>query len=202
VNTGVAVSKFPDYNKTNRISLISNVFPVKKNWYVIYTRSNCEKKVAALLAKRDIEHYCPLNRVVKKWADRKKIIYEPLFCSYVFVKAAEQELYLVKQASGDIVNFVYWLGRPAIIKDIEIENIRLFLSEYSNVLLEKSIVSVGDTVRILSGPLMNMEGNIQTVENNKVKLVLPSLGYAMIAEMKISNVEVIDLPYRARKIVS
>ena len=175
---------------------------MKKNWYVVYTRSNCEKKVAGLLAKKEIEHYCPLNRVVKKWADRKKLVYEPLFSSYVFVRSSEQHLYQIRQVSGDIVNFVYWLGRPAIVKDIEIENIRHFLSEYSNVVLEKSHVHVGDTVRILSGPLMNREGNITSLDNNKVKLILPSLGYSMIAELRISNVEVVNLPYRSRQIVS
>jgi len=175
---------------------------VKKNWYVIYTRSNCEKKVAAILTKRDIVHYCPLNRVVRKWADRQKVLYEPLFCSYVFVNVTEQELYLVKQASSDIVNFVYWLGRPAVVKDVEIENIRLFLSEYSNVSLEKTVVNVGDTVRILSGPLMDRQGNIQSVENNRVKLLLPSLGYAIIAKTDISNVEIVDLPFRVRQHVS
>ncbi len=175
---------------------------MKKNWYVIYTRSRCEKKVAGLLEKKEIENYCPLNRIVKKWADRKKLIYEPLFTSYVFVHAAEQDLYAVKQVSDDIVNFVYWLGRPAIVKDVEIETIRLFLNEYSDVRLEKSVVHVGDTVRILSGPLMNREGNVTSLENHKVKLLLPSLGYAMIAELKISNIEVIVPSYHGNRIVS
>lgn len=175
---------------------------MNKNWYVIYTKSRCEKKVAGLLEKREIEHYCPLNRVLKKWADRKKLVYEPLFASYVFVRSSEQELYKVKLVSGDIVSFVYWLGKPAIVKDAEIENIRLFLNEYSNVKLEKNSIHVGDKVRVISGPLMNREGNITALENNKVKLMLPSLGYAMIAELKASNVEVIDLPYRLDKVVS
>lgn len=175
---------------------------MQKNWYVVYTRSRCEKKVASLLEKKNIEHYCPLNRVIRKWADRKKMVFEPLFISYVFVHVDAQELYLVKKASTDIVNFVYWLGKPAIIKDVEIQNIRLFLSEHTNVILERSEIHIGDTVRIVSGPFMDMEGNVTSIVNNKVKMILPSLGYSMIAELKISNVEVLQIPYQENKIVS
>ena len=66
---------------------------MESNWNVLYTRSRCEKKVAALLSKRGIENYCPLNRVVRKWSDRHKLIYEPLFSSYVFVRPNAEDTY-------------------------------------------------------------------------------------------------------------
>lgn len=162
----------------------------------MYTRSRCEKKVAALFTKKEIENYCPLNRVEKQWADRKKIIYEPLFTSYVFVRASEEELYAIKQISTDVVNFVYWLGKPAVVKDLEIESIKNFLNKYMNVIVEKTNVHIGDLVRIINGPLMDREGNITAIENSKVKLLLPSLGYAIVAEVKLSNIEVVDSYFR------
>jgi transcription antitermination factor NusG len=165
---------------------------MEKRWFVMYTRSRCEKKVAALLTKRGIENYCPLNRIMKQWADRKKMIYEPMFTSYVFVHALENEVFSIKQITSDIVNFVYWLGKPAVIKEEEIENIKKFLSEHTDVQLEKQHLQIDDKVRIISGPLINVEGNITSIANNKVKLSLPSLGYLMIAEVKSSNVELIQ----------
>lgn len=175
---------------------------MKKKWFVVYTRSRCEKKVAALFTKGEIENYCPLNRVEKQWADRKKLVYEPLFTSYVFVRTAEEELYAIKQVSSDVVNFVYWLGKPAVIKDSEIESIQRFLNEYTNVTLEKKNVHIGDLVRIINGPLMNLEGSITSVKNSKVKLSLPSLGYVMIAEIKLSNVEVVDMLHYNETVIS
>ncbi len=173
------------------------------NWYVLYTRSRCEKKVASLLSKRAIENYCPLNRVNKKWADRHKLVYEPLFSSYVFVKANPTEIYRIKQVTTDIVNFVYWLGKPAIIMEIEIENIKKFLNGYSNVIIERKDIRLNDKVKIISGPLMNREGDITAIENNKVKLFLPSLGYLMTAEIDINNIEIIKQPiYHESKLVS
>ncbi|MES2775224.1 MAG: UpxY family transcription antiterminator [Bacteroidota bacterium] len=160
-------------------------------WYAVYTRPRWEKKASELLSKRQIENYCPLNKVVRKWSDRKKIIYEPLFTSYVFINAEEKELSTIKQTDG-VLNFVYWLGKPAVIKDDEINTIKNFLNEYQNVKLEQTEVNIYDTVRINSGPFMQREGDVMEVKNKSVKIYLPSLGYAMVAEVEKSNVEIIS----------
>ena len=91
----------------------------RKNWYVIYTKPRWEKKVYSLLIDKDIEAYCPLNRVRRKWSDRIKWVEEPLFKSYVFVKVTEENLSSVRLIHG-VVNFVSWLGRPAVVKNKEI----------------------------------------------------------------------------------
>jgi transcription antitermination factor NusG len=163
---------------------------MEAKWYAVYTKPRWEKKVAELLAKRRIEHYCPLNRVVRQWSDRKVKVYEPLFTSYVFVRVTEKEHSEVKQVSG-IINLVYWLNRPAVIRDGEIEAIREFLDEYKTIRLEKTSVEVNDKVRVLRGPLMEHEGSVVNVLNSTVKLALPSLGYLMIAEVEKSNIEVV-----------
>ena len=175
---------------------------MEKKWYVVYTKSRCEKKVSSILNKNNIENYCPLNCETKQWSDRKKIVYQPLFSSYVFVKISNNLLYTVKQASSDIINFVYWLGKPAIIRDIEIDNIINFLSSYMNVKLEKQQIHLNDKVKILSGALIDKEGNIISIENNKVKMSLPSLGYVMIAETSISNVKLIESNFNNNRMVS
>ena len=97
---------------------------MEKNWYVLYTKSGCEKKVSALLSKRKIVNYCPYNKIVRHLIDRDKIIKEPLFVSNVFVKASEIDIYKIKKSSQDIINFVYWIGKPAVVQDEEIENIK------------------------------------------------------------------------------
>lgn len=137
----------------------------KKFWYVVYTKPNWEKKVAELLGKKGIEQYCPLNRVQKQWHDRKKIVLEPLFTSYVFVRIDSESHSRVRAMPG-IINFVYWLGQPAIVKNEEIEAIRDFLLEHNTVYLEKAAVNVNDMVKIIRGPLIHREGKIVQVNNN------------------------------------
>ncbi len=161
-----------------------------KNWYAVYTRPRCEKKVAEQLSRRKIECYCPINKVVRQWSDRKKVVFEPLFTTYVFVKAAESELTQLKQTDG-VVNLVYWLQKPAVIPDREIEAIRHFLHDNINVSLQKTTINISDRVRIISGPLMAHEGNVLSVKRRTVKLSLPSLGYLMVAEVETGNIEVL-----------
>ncbi len=161
-----------------------------KNWYAVYTRPRWEKKVAEHLSRKSIECFCPINKVVRQWSDRKKVVFEPLFTTYVFVKAAESELALLKQTDG-VVNLVYWLQRPAVIPEREIEAIRHFLNDNINVTLQKTTINITDRVRIISGPLMAHEGNVLSVKRRTVKLSLPSLGYLMVAEVETANVEVL-----------
>lgn len=163
-----------------------------KKWYAVYTRPRWEKKVSELLSKRKVENYCPLNRVIHQWADRKKVVFQPLFTSYVFVYASEAEFLPVKQTDG-VLNLVYWLGKPAVIKTEEIDAIKKFLNDYTDVKLEKITVNINDKVRITGGALTMLEGDVIEVKNSTLKVMLPSLGYAMIAEVRKTNVEIINM---------
>ena len=145
----------------------------KKQWYALYTRPRWEKKVADLLEKKKVEVYCPLNKVHRQWADRKKTVMEPLFSSYVFVYVSEQEHLNIKQTDG-VVNFVHWLNKPAIIRNEEIDTIKKFLNEYDHVTVEKTQVNLNDRVRIINGPLMMWEGHVVEIRTNTVKITLPS----------------------------
>jgi transcription antitermination factor NusG len=161
---------------------------MSEKWYAVYTKPRWEKKVAENFTSREIDNYCPLNKVLKKWSDRKKIVHEPLFKSYVFVRVLEKQIGELKKVDG-VVNLVYWLGKPAVIKDYEIEVIRNFLQEHQNVKLEKVNIRINDTVKITKGPLMDKQGSIVAVINNTVKVALPSLGYVMYAEVEKSSIE-------------
>lgn len=161
-----------------------------KKWYAVYTKPNWEKKVAELLFKKNIENYCPLNSTVRQWADRRKTVLIPLFTSYVFVHIEERDFLAVNQTSG-VINFVYFLNKPAVIKDEEIETIEKFLLQYKNVSIEKTKVSLQDTIRIIRGPLMEYEGKVIGIFNRRIKVSLPSLGYMLIAEVAEENVQII-----------
>lgn len=164
-----------------------NTTPV---WYAVYTKPRWEKKVAELLTRKKIENYCPLNKVVRQWHDRKKMIEEPLFTSYVFVCITAAEQLEVRKTDG-VVNFVYWLGKPAVIRPNEIEAIRDFLEDHQNVQLEKTRVNPRDVVRVVRGPLMGQEGNVVEVYNQKAKVLLPSLGYCLVADLSKESLQVI-----------
>jgi transcription antitermination factor NusG len=151
-----------------------------QKWFAIYTRPRWEKKVNQLLLQKGIEVYCPLNKVRRKWSDRIKTVEEPLFKSYVFVKVADEERTKVRMTDG-VVNFVYWDGKPAIIKEKEIQTIKRFLDEYENVEVVKMELNQGDRVQVIAGPMMDQEGKVIEVKNKVAKVCIDSLGYMLIA---------------------
>ncbi len=156
------------------------------HWYAIYTKPRWEKKVHALLTEKKIESYCPLNKVRKKWSDRMKTVEEPLFKSYVFAKVTEEEKTGVRMTAG-VMNFVYWQGKPAIIPAREIETIRKFLNEYENVMAEPIQLKEAGRVTIRQGLFMDQEAKILKIEGNRVKVVIESIGYSLVASIDKKN---------------
>jgi len=90
-----------------------------------------------------------------------------------------------------VLNYVSWQGKPAIIRDIEIELIKKFLLDHCNVRLEKIKVQVNDTVQVKCGLFMEQEGSVKEVLGKTIRVSLPSLGYMMLAEIPKSYVEVV-----------
>ena len=149
----------------------------KTNWYAIYTKPRYELKVAQLLTRKQIKNYCPLHFTEKSLFDAKKIILTPLFNSYLFVCIHEHELSMVLNIPG-IINYLYWLNRPATIADNEIESLIQLLKEHNNVIPKKCEIRANPALQedyqcIIPGMLS---------DSDQVKLVLPSLGYCLISK--------------------
>jgi transcription antitermination factor NusG len=159
---------------------------VNKKWFAIYTRPRWEKKVNLLLQEKGVESYCPLNKVKRKWSDRVKIIEEPLFKSYVFVKVSDEEKTTVRMTAG-VMNFIYWNKKPAIIKEKEILTIKRFLDEYRDVHVYPMELQLNDRVRVISGSFMDHEGRVLGLRHKVVKVAIESLGYILAAYIERSK---------------
>jgi transcription antitermination factor NusG len=157
-------------------------------WHAVYTKPRWEKKVAALLEAKGIEYYCPLNKVVKQWSDRKRTILEPLFKSYVFVQVAEEKKWDLLNIAG-IINYVTWLGKPAKIKEAEIENIRKFLKEFESVEVVDGNLELNGTVKVKQGVLMNYQGILLHIYGNRASVKIDSMGLQLITVIDKKNLE-------------
>lgn len=163
----------------------------RQRWHAVYTKPRWEKKVARLFTEKGITCYCPLNRVKRKWSDRLKTVEEPLFKSYVFVKISEKELTPVRMIDG-VVNFVYWLGKPAIIREREIETIQKFLNEYTQVEAIPVNLQPESKIRIKQGILMDKEGVVKKLNGKKVQVMIESIGYSLVAYIDRSNITLLE----------
>lgn len=159
---------------------------MQKNWYVIYTRPKCEKKVASTFTKRKIENYFPVNCKQIKSIRKTKMLFEPLFNSYIFANLVEEDIVKIKMIEG-VVSLVYWMGKPATIQEEEIEVIREFTTHHHDIKLEKTQVDLTDVPRVMDGSKYSMEGNLLTIKNTTVKVNLPSIGFTMVAEVASEN---------------
>ena len=163
---------------------------MNRNWYAVYTKPQSETKVVAQLSKKRIESFCPHKRMIVGTGNKRRMIYEPLFPSFVFVNITEIQLYEVRK-TNDVINFVYWLGRPAIIKTEEIESIARFNGAYYNIHIEKSPVNAAGRVKFSSEPArVQQDSHILSLNTTRVKLNLPSLGYTLYAETNMEQAPV------------
>ena len=156
---------------------------MQKNWYLVYTKPKCEKKVTALLTKRKIENFCPQNQKQIKHLRKSKLVNEPLFNSYVFVCIEKENLPPIKNIEN-VLNVVFWKGVPAIISEDEIDIIKNFVTDHKDIRIEKSRVNTEDFAKVVDPPSYTIDGNILTLKNTSVKVNLPSLGYILIAEIE------------------
>jgi len=164
--------------------------PEEKKWHVIYTKSKWEKKVDVLLMQSGFESWCPVKMEERRWTDRKKIIYTPLFRSYVFVKASKEDYTKILSTIG-VVNFLYFEKKPAIIRDSEIVEIRKYLGLSTDTLIEivdMSNLSAQAKVQINQGLFMGRRGEVIKANKNTVFVKIESLKMMMIVEFKLNDI--------------
>ncbi|MCP4121433.1 MAG: UpxY family transcription antiterminator [Bacteroidetes bacterium] len=140
----------------------------------IYTKPRSEKKVAERLEASGVEVYCPLHTTIRQWSDRKKKVKLPIFPSYVFVHIEESDRIEVLKDPG-VLNFVYYLGKAAVIRDKEIDGIRAFLDADQLEDYELVSYSPGDTVDIVAGSFTGQKGTFLEGRKESATLLIESL---------------------------
>jgi transcription antitermination factor NusG len=68
-----------------------------------------------------------------------------------------------------------------VIKEKEINAIKRFLNEYENVEVQSMNLQVHQRVKVTTGPLMDQEGEVLSLQRKIVKVAIDSLGYVLVA---------------------
>lgn len=162
------------------------------NWYVLYTKSRYEKAVAEKLALSGIEVYCPLLKRKKLWSDRWKWVEEPLFRSYCFVHIDEKEKEKVFTVPG-VVRYVNHCGRPAIVRNKEMDLLKNWLMQYDHDDIEAGSFNIKDRIVIRSGALMDKQAEVIESRGNYAVLFLEDLGMQVKVDLRKNIVEKIKV---------
>ena len=164
-----------------------------KNWYAVFTKPRAEKKVHQRMLDNEIEAFLPLIKTVRQWSDRKKTVELPLIPSYIFVNMEEKNLYQTLPISGT-VNVLKHLGKPAKIREIEIDNLRI-LSDNSESQDISNCVKVirGDAIEVINGPFMGLIATcLKEGSNHRVVVEIDSLGSCFNVNIPLSFLRKIE----------
>ncbi len=120
------------------------------DWYIVHTKANWERKVVRDLNKLGIESYCPLIIQEHQWSDRKKKVVVPLFNCCIFVKlSVEKDRNIVFLSSG-VVRFLFWLGKPALLLDDEIDALKSWIYAIEEKGISVQSFQIGDRKKLES----------------------------------------------------
>ena len=116
---------------------------IERHWYAFYVRMHHEKKTAEKLEMLHVEHFLPIQEVVRQWSDRKKKIKQVVIPMLIFIctdeKGRIELLQNFPSLTGCLIDPA--TRRPAIIRDKEMEQFK-FMLDYSE-----------ETVRFQNEPL-------------------------------------------------
>lgn len=163
----------------------------KLPWYALYVHSRAEKRVHALLLERGYDAYLPLVTQMKQWSDRMKKVEEPLFKSYLFVRADIRKYYDVLGLPG-IVKFISFENKAVVVPENQINAIKKYCNDYTedDATPEEAELHEGQLVKIVGGPMAGLIGRLAQI-NNKKRLVvyIESVGHYLPINISRAKVE-------------
>lgn len=143
-----------------------------KKWYVVYTNSRAEKKVAGEFSKAGIEHYLPLYKIQRQWSDRVKWVEVPLFPSYIFVFIDLTKEYSIVAAIPGVACFIKLSEKPVPIPTSEIDKIKTVMASGIPVLAQNSAyLTKGDPIEVTEGSLKGLKGELIGLKGKKKVLI-------------------------------
>lgn len=169
------------------VSLKNNVSTIK--WYAVRTRSRAEKKVAERISPYG-EVYLPIQTQWRQWSDRKKKVEVPLIPSFVFIKVTERELLNTVREDG-VVGVLRFLGKPAVVREEEIEVLKLLTQQGEGVQQINPIdLSKGDLVEVMRGSFAGMQATyIHHQGKHKVIVTMEATGTYFQVEVPLNHIQ-------------
>ena len=166
-------------------------------WYVVHTYSGYENAVAAAIMKaaenrrmQDLIHEVsiPLEKVTEITEKGPKEVERKIFPGYVLVKMimTDDSWHLVHAVRG-ATGFVGSDGKAVPLTDEEIIAMGVERREV------KVGYNVGDTVKVIDGPLSGFNGTVDELEitKNRVRVVVSMFGRETPIDLELDQVETI-----------
>jgi transcription antitermination factor NusG len=133
------------------------------SWYVIWTESRAEKKVAARIAAMGLSPWLPTVKERHRWSDRWREVICPLFPGYLFARARAVQWLMVLRTPG-VLTVVKREGRPALLADGFVVGLRDAIEREGATpepVAEVVDYRPGEEVIVQDGPLKGVRGVVR-----------------------------------------
>jgi len=138
---------------------ITDMIGLEYNWFLVYTRSHHEKKIKEACARLNVETYLPLEKRLRYWSGRKKMVDFPLFPNYLFVKASCRE-YVKILEEPSVIGFVKNGSGLSVVPEKIVHNVKKVLDEKLEYMVSPGKPDSGSEVTVISGPLAGLSGEV------------------------------------------
>ena len=167
-------------------------------WYVVHTYSGYENTVKATIDKtvetRHLEDVIyevniPMETVTEVTEKGPKEIERKVFPGYVLIKMvmSDDNWYIIKNIRG-VTGFVGSGNKPTPLTEEEVLALGV---EKREIIVA---FGIGDTVRIIDGPLTSFSGKVDAldVDKNSVRVIVSMFGRETPVELELEQVELVS----------
>jgi len=158
-------------------------------WWVVHTKSRCEKALAADLNERGTPYFLPLTRARRRYGRRVVVTDLPLFPGYLFLCGEEEDRYAVLVT-----------GRAAaVIRVVDQDRLRVELRHVYRLTASRAAAELypglrrGRRCRVARGSLAGLEGVVLWRRGAcRICIGVEALGQSAELEIDPSLLEAMD----------
>src|SRR6267142_6259452 len=143
----------------------------QSGWYLIYTKPRHEKKIYLNLNERKVPSFLPMRKILRHWHDRKKLVSEPLFPSYLFVYLDSIKGYHTGMDTDGVLYFVRTGKEMTRVSEGLINNIKLLTEQVEQLEVSSERFLPGERLMICKGALTGLFCEVVRVENRQKLMV-------------------------------
>lgn len=159
----------------------------QRNWYLLYTRPNHERKITTFLQEIGMEHYLPMVKIEPKKFHQRKPSFVPLFPSYVFIYLDNVRDYYTASNAPGVINFVKLGGQLAKVDPKVIQSIKLLLAQNIEINVITEFVA-GQEIIIKTGPFAGLSGEIiKHLGKQKVQIRIHAMQCSLLVSISLEH---------------
>ena len=146
-------------------------------WYAVHCQPHRERVAALNLKNQDFTIFLPQREAIRRHARKIEKVRRPFFPGYLFIRLdVTRERWRSINSTLGVVRLVMQNDRPAPAPEGVVEGLQAAADE-RGILRIKAELKLGQKVRVINGPLMELVGELdQLSDSDRVRVLLDMMG--------------------------